>query len=126
MIVALSVWNQRIAPVFDVGRSALICAIREDRVTWEYGSELPARHQANKIHALLNHGTEVLICGAISRDLLQLAEMYSIRTFPFTAGEIKAIKEAFLQDRLLESSFAMPGCHRHRKKHCRAHRGFYS
>jgi len=118
MIVAISVWNQRIAPVFDVSRTALICLTSRDRVIREYLEELSEEDPVGKIHNLQSHKAEVLICGAISRNILDLAEMYGIATFPFTSGGVEAVKTAYLQDRLGEAVFARPGCRRRRRIRC--------
>ncbi len=118
MIVAISVWNQRIAPVFDVSRTALVCLTRQGRLVREYTENLPAEDPVGKIHTLQGHETDVLICGAISRNILDLAEMYGIATFPFTSGGVEAVKTAYLQGRLADSGFARPGCRRRRRVRC--------
>jgi hypothetical protein len=119
MIVAISVWNHRIAPVFDVSRNALLCRADRDRLIREYMDRLPAADPVEKIHRLLELETEVLICGAISRNILELAEMYGIVTFPFTTGYVEEVESAFMQDRLAESGFARPGCRKCRRMRCR-------
>lgn len=132
MIVAISVWNQRIAPVFDVSRTALVCLTRRDRVIREYLENLPEEDPVGKIHKLQSHEAEVLICGAISRNILDLAEMYGIATFPFTSGGVEAVKTAYLQGRLGEAVFARPGCRRRRRircqnaKHCMENKSHFS
>ncbi|MCF8085542.1 MAG: hypothetical protein K9J48_01490 [Desulfohalobiaceae bacterium] len=118
MIVAISVWNQRIAPVFDVSRTVLVCFTRRDRVIREYLEQLPEEDPVGKIHKLQSHKTEVLICGAISRNILDLAEMFGIAVFPFTSGGLESVKAAYLQDRLADSGFARPGCRRRRRIRC--------
>lgn len=118
MIVAISVWNQRIAPVFDVSRNALLCLTRHNRVIRECRESLPDENPVGKIHRLIELEADVLICGAISRNVLELAEMYGIVTFPFTTGSIEEVKTAFVQDRLSESGFARPGCRKCRRMRC--------
>ena len=118
MIVAISVWNQRIAPVFDVSRNALVCRTEGDRLVRENREHLSAEDPVEKIHTLLELETEVLICGSISRNLLDLTEMYGMITFPFTTGHVEEVKTAFMQDRLAESGFARPGCRRCRRMRC--------
>ena len=120
MIVAISIWNQRIAPVFDVSRTALLCLIKEGRVMQEYLEGLPAEDPVGKIHALQNLETDVLICGAISKSVLELAEMYGIVTFPFTSGNVEEVKVAYTEDRLGEPCFVRPGCRRRRRMRCQA------
>ena len=120
MIVAISVWNQRIAPVFDVSGSVLICLTQQGEVIREYRQAMPARDPVGKIHKLQANETEVLICGAISKNILELAEMYGMVTFPFTSGEVEAIKTAYLEGRLSDPCFARPGCRRRRRMRCQA------
>jgi predicted Fe-Mo cluster-binding NifX family protein len=124
MIVAISVWNQRIAPVFDVSRTALVCVTRQGRLIAEHLEGLPAEDPVAKIHALQGLEAEVLVCGAISRTILDLAEMYGIITFPFTSGRVETVKTAFLRGRLADSGFARPGCRRRRRIRCQNARRF--
>ncbi|MCF8029573.1 MAG: NifB/NifX family molybdenum-iron cluster-binding protein [Desulfohalobiaceae bacterium] len=118
MLVAISVWNQRIAPVFDVSRMALLCLTQHGRMIREYREGLPSADPVGKIHKLLSLKTDVLICGAISRNILELAEMHGIATFPFTTGSVEEVKTAYMQDRLAESGFARPGFRKRRRKRC--------
>lgn len=120
MIVAISVWDQRIAPVFDVSSMVLLCLTQHGRMIREYHEGLPSTDPVGKIHKLLSLETDVLICGAISRNILELAEMHGIATFPFTTGVVEEVKTAYMEDRLAESGFARPGCRKRRRRRCQA------
>ncbi len=116
MKIALTVWNGRIAPVFDVAGRLLIVDEGQDL---KDGMEcvmaemecLPVR-----ITRLKRLGVDVLVCGAISRPARMLAESQGIRLHGFISGNLEDVFEAWRNNKLDHESFAMPGCaHRH---HC--------
>lgn len=59
-------------------------------------------------------GTEVLICGAISWPLeIALCEA-GITVVPQTCGPVEKVLAAFINDRLDDKAYVMPGCGRRR------------
>lgn len=111
MRIALTVWNGRIAPVFDVaGKVRLIerygDSIKEDQfVTIPNGSGLIIR-----VAALVEHRVEVLVCGAVSRPVHRMLAEAGIRVHSFVSGEVNEVLEALLTGSLEEKPFLMPGC----------------
>lgn len=55
-------------------------------------------------------GVAVLICGGISRPLRQMIEACGIRVYPWMAGPVDEVLEAYRQGRLHEPRWMMPGC----------------
>lgn len=110
MKVAISVWNGRISPVFDVSRKILILTVAHGAVTERreetFGEDDPVR----KAGKLAEWKVRNLLCGAISRPLAGLFAAYGIRTIPFLAGEAEEVIEAYLAGRLPDRRLAMPGC----------------
>ena len=109
MKVALTVWQNRISPVFDVAQSVALLDIQHDRIqnTASATLEGPTPHdRARQVHAL---GTEVLICGAISRPLTGIFSAYGITTIPFVAGDLETVIAAYLAGQLPSPTLSMPG-----------------
>ena len=110
MKTAITVWNNRVSPVFDVANQALLFDLDGHRITSEHFLILPNSCTAEKVIWLQEAGTEVLICGAISRDALKNATNAGIRVYPFIAGDIRKVLRAYLTGKLVTGGFAMPGC----------------
>jgi predicted Fe-Mo cluster-binding NifX family protein len=110
MKTAITVWNNRVSPVFDVANQALLFDLDGHRITSEHFLILPHSCTAEKILWLQDAKTEVLICGAISREAHANANNAGIRVYPFIAGDILKVLQAYLAGKLVAGGFAMPGC----------------
>ena len=110
MKVAFSTWNNRIAPVFDVARQALILDVDSGRITGQAEHALPGEALEGKAASLAGQGVEVLVCGAISRPLMAIIAASGIRVTPFQAGGLSEVIQGWLSDGLANGAFFMPGC----------------
>lgn len=118
MKTAITVWDGRIAPVFDVSGQLLLIESEGKRVVGERIISFQQNTLNDRISFLLNEGVEYIICGAISCQAQALAENAGIRVSGFIAGDRNDVVKAWLDGDLLEGKFAMPGCGR-RKRCCR-------
>ncbi len=118
MKTAITVWDGRIAPVFDVSGQLLLIESEGKRVVGERIIPFQQNTLNDRISFLLNEGVEHIICGAISCQAQALAENAGISVNGFIAGDRNDVVNAWLEGRLLEGKFAMPGCGR-RKRCCR-------
>jgi predicted Fe-Mo cluster-binding NifX family protein len=107
---ALTVWNQRISPVFDVSRQAVVLTIEDGTVTRRRRHGIATPSGAQKIERLGGLGVDTLICGAISAPLHQELMARGIRVFAFVAGEIEEVTEALVKGALPTPALSMPGC----------------
>ena len=96
MKVALTVWNGRISPVFDVSRKVLILDVAHGAVTGQREEPLEGIDPVQKARKLVEWEVRKLICGAISRPLAGLFATYGIRTIPFIAGDAEEVIKAYL------------------------------
>ncbi|RJP73976.1 MAG: hypothetical protein C4524_13735 [Candidatus Zixiibacteriota bacterium] len=110
MRAAFAVWNERIAPVFDVARQVRIVEAESGSVIREQNEKLPNEATEARAARLAGQGVEVLVCGAISRPLERLISAHGIRVIPFVAGDLAEVVRAWLQGALERDAFAMPGC----------------
>lgn len=120
MRAVFTIWNDRIAPVFDVAGQALVVVLENGAPLAEEILVLPASSALAKVASLAGARANVLICGAISRPASYAAKASGIEVHSFVAGTVREVIEAWLTGRLEESVFAMPGCGR--KHHCRRRR----
>ncbi len=112
MKAAFSVWNDRIAPVFDVARHVYLIEVEEGEIVGEQHETLPPEAFANRVSRLAHWGVDVLVCGAISRPLYALIAAYGIEIIPFVAGEVSEIVEVWRKGMFDHDTFLMPGCWR--------------
>ncbi|HQE96028.1 MAG TPA: NifB/NifX family molybdenum-iron cluster-binding protein [Candidatus Marinimicrobia bacterium] len=111
MKVAFAIWNNRIAPVFDVAGLLHIVEIEEGKILSSYEEFIPVDPLPVQKLARLNElGIKTLICGAISRPLYDTIESSDIDVIPFIAGELDEVVQAWLSGRPDWHLFAMPGC----------------
>ncbi len=130
MNVAITVWNKRISPVFDVARRIVVIEIEDgniiNRKTDVFSSDQPM-HKAAKLVELCIH---TLICGAISKSHAGIISTYGIHTIPFIAGDIEEVILAHLAGKLPNPVLQMPGCCKHYKryknKHCKQYKNIVS
>ncbi len=114
MKAAVTIWNGRIAPVFDVAGRALLVDLDGHAVLSETEVALPAAEAMEKVAFLADQQTEVLVCGAMSRAARCAAEAYGLKVHAFLSGDIDDVLQALLADKLEETAFVMPGCGRRR------------
>jgi predicted Fe-Mo cluster-binding NifX family protein len=110
MKTAFSSWNNRIAPVFDVARQIFLVEIDADRITGEVEETIPPDDLAAKAQCLAGLGVNTLVCGAITRPMQGLVTSYGIKVIPFVAGELREVVHAWIEGRIHDELFAMPGC----------------
>lgn len=110
MKTAFSSWNNRIAPVFDVARQVMLVHVESGRIVSEAEEGLPGDDLSGKARQLAEFEVKTLVCGAISRPLQDLIASYGITVIPFVAGDLREVIQAWLEDRIHDEIFAMPGC----------------
>ena len=106
----MAVWGERVSPLFDVSRRALLLDLAEGRVVGRDELDLPEGSGEASLAALRRHGATTLLCGAVSEELALRAAALGLELVPFLAGEVEAVIAAYLTSRLRNDAFAMPGC----------------
>ena len=119
MKIALTIWNDRIAPVFDVARSIRLFEVLKGRMIDQKQDILTGELPVQKALRLVELGVETLICGAISRPVRSMIAGYGIIVIPFVAGSPEDVIQAWMRGALEKDTFSMPGCRR------RGHHLFY-
>lgn len=110
MKVALTVWENRISPLFDSARTLLIVDIVDRTETGRYFESFNCEAPFSRAVRMSELKIEVLICGAVSGPFANIIESNDIRIIPFIAGTVDEVLDAYLAGRLGDSEFQMPGC----------------
>lgn len=110
MKVAVTVWEERISPVFDASRRLLIADIEDHRITNRstllFDPALPA-----KLASMLKDiDVPVLICGAVSRVPASIISAAGVTLIPFITGDVDRVLTAYARGTSLIPTFVMPGC----------------
>ncbi len=109
MNVAITVWGNRISPVFDSAQTLLVAEIQEDQVVDRKIKPLQATMFASCLRLLEELDIRVLICGALCEGPVRMLEAHDIEVIPFITGEAEEILEYYVHGKDL-AEFAMPGC----------------
>ncbi|MBR9982646.1 MAG: hypothetical protein KFF50_16565 [Desulfatitalea sp.] len=109
MKAAFATWNGRIAPLFDTSRQAHIVEVLSERVFKEQRECFQDQTPVGKVLCLVEWGVTTLVCGAISRPLHVIVTAHGIRVISFVAGDLKEVTHAWLEGRIHEKGYAMPG-----------------
>lgn len=111
MIAAFTIWNGRIAPVFDVaGQALLVDSSAPDSAPSTL--QLPQDDAEGRLRFLRQHQVQVVVCGAMTRYTSRFAQGLGIEVLPFIAGDQQEIIDTWLSGNLTDNKFSMPGCGR--------------
>lgn len=122
MKIALSVWKDRISPVFDAARTLLIAEIEAGEIIDRYHASIQFDFPSSRTAMMFNLGVDVLICGAISHLYADMVEAYGICLIPFVAGNAEQVLDAYRRGALPSPEFQMPGCGTKRRRQFRGGR----
>jgi predicted Fe-Mo cluster-binding NifX family protein len=107
---AFVVWQDRIAPLFDTSRQTHIVEVLPDRTLMERSENLQGLAPVTKVMRLVEWDVSTLICGAISRQVQTIAAAHGIHVIPLIAGDLHAVIQAWLNNRLQDPEYKLPGC----------------
>ena len=110
MRVGIPIWDGRVSPVFDTARRLMLCDVAKGAAGERREEDLPPGMPQRRVARLKEVGTEVLICGAISRPLAGMIAATGVQVIPFVSGEVEDVLHAFSEARLGDPAFLMPGC----------------
>lgn len=106
----MPVWEQRISPVFDTARSLMIFDSSSDAELKSMVIPFGECGFFRRIEILTEHDVKLLICGAISRVMLDHLLRNRIQVIPWITGDVNEVLAAYEQGLLSHPRFMMPGC----------------
>jgi predicted Fe-Mo cluster-binding NifX family protein len=108
--VVIPHWQGRVSPVFDVAGKVLVIETQGGVERSRQDVHLDAENPQARVSRLVEMGADVLVCGAISRPLELAVSAAGIDVIPQTCGPVDEVLIAFLDGRLSQGAFLMPGC----------------
>ena len=111
--IAVTVWGQRVSPVFDAAGTILIVEIENGVLADSAYLAFDPQRPMELLRTLRVREVTCLICGAISEGPATLFEAAGIELIAFVAGNIQHVLETVCCGNGLGGEFKMPGCGKH-------------
>jgi predicted Fe-Mo cluster-binding NifX family protein len=115
MKIAISIWQDRISPVFDKSQCLQIFMVNDEKVDSRL-ENIGERSALSKVEWLTELSIDVLICGAITRSLHFDLLAAEIEVWPFICGPTELILDDFLTHNKIDNRFFMPGYGRQNRR----------
>ncbi len=109
MKVAIPHWQGRISPLFDAADTLLLIEIEDGREVKRNNFNLSRRDPLRRAQEVARLGADMLLCGAVSRELETALLGAGVQVVGFICGEVDGVIAAFLGGKLSHSRFHMPG-----------------
>jgi len=110
MRIAISYQQDRVSPVFDMATRILLLDIENGQETRRNKRSLAQRDILSRARYISQLGAEVLICGAISWPLENALSSMGVHVVACICGPVENVIKAFLNEKIAEKTFIMPGC----------------
>ncbi|NNG00040.1 MAG: hypothetical protein HKM93_11720 [Desulfobacteraceae bacterium] len=117
MKTALTIWGNRISPVFDAAHMMIVAEIEGHDITHRHQEPIDPDYPTRIAARLSELEVGTLICGAISELPARLIESVGIHLIPFVTGHVEDILIAHVNGRPIVPAYSMPGCRQ--KRSCR-------
>ena len=120
MRIGVPTYNGRVSPVLDASERLLLLETNpgesEPGLTER---PLPSGSLVRRVSAIAALGLDLLVCGALSREMAGLLTAANVPVRPWVSGETEDVLRAALAHGLDDPRFDMPGCRRRRRRHRR-------
>lgn len=110
--IAVTVWGQRVSPVFDSARTLLIVEIDGGTMGNMSSLAFDPDRPLELLQMLRAQQVMVVICGAVSEEPAAMLEAAGVEVIPFIAGDVNGVLECYCQGQPFGPEFRMPGCGR--------------
>ena len=108
--IAIPIRDNCVSPAFDFARTLLLVELEDGREVRRSETALVPEPNARRAARLIELQVELLVCGAISRDLARSVAGAGIEILSYVSGPIDEVVKAYAAGRLAEPRFVLPGC----------------
>ena len=110
MKIAITIWGNRISPVFDAAHTLLTARIKNRTILNKTYTPFDPDSPQELIHILKRMEVTTLICGAISTKPADFIVENNIKLISFVTGNALDFLESFATRQTIEKIHMMPGC----------------
>ena len=110
MIVAITVWEHRVSPVFDSAQTLLIAEIQRNALVSTSYLAFDFDRPLELLRILREGAVGSIICGAISEGPANMLLAADFELISFIAGDVQRVLESLVKGDPLGEDFKMPGC----------------
>ena len=110
MRIAVTIWNDKISPVFDTASRLLIVDADNLSETARFKINLYEKDISQRCLRIQALKVNVLICGAISRPFSMMLMSSGVKIISGISGTAEDVLSAYLHGTLSDPEFCMPGC----------------
>ena len=96
-IIAMTVWGNRVSPVFDCSATLLIAETRGSHIVHRRFEPFNPVMEKQTADIFSRFQVDVLICGAITDGQSESLIKLGVQLIPFISGDAVEILESFLQ-----------------------------
>lgn len=109
MYIAITIWGNRISPVFDASQTLLIVEIVNGEIGDQISVMFQPLHFDRFVEILLKYRVQMLVCGAICKTGVVRLESTGITVASFLTGEVDILLKQLVAGEGF-TEFSMPGC----------------
>ena len=110
MAVALAVWHDRLATLFEAADAFVIVENGSESSPTRRRIEIGRKHPMFRASMMRDLNVSTLLCGAIARPVQGALESAGIEVVPFLRGSVDDVLEAYRCGHLENPDFRLPGC----------------
>jgi len=108
--IAITIWGNRISPVFDAAHTLLVAQIENRMILKKNYVPFDPDSPQELIQVLEKMQTATLICGAISTKPADFIVEKNIKLISFVTGNALDFLDSFATRQAIEKGNMMPGC----------------
>lgn len=110
MKIAIPIRDSCVSPAFDFSHRLLLVELEDGREATRSEAVLAPEPTAQRACRLRDLDVDILICGAISRDLARSVTGFGIELLAYVSGPADEVLTAYITGQLANPRFALPGC----------------
>ena len=110
--IAIPVFQERISPVLDACARLLVVDIDNGKEIQRTDVSLTKMSRRERTEAISRWNIDTIICGGVSELMCSYIAGRGVRLISGIAGELEKIIDAYIDDRLDQKCFLMPGKNR--------------